>query len=406
MSKIIKIAVLAQRTTSFDRGILRGVAKYSRLHGPWSFDVDTYENTNYKLPWLDNWDGQGIIGFVEGSMLTRKIIRLGLPAVVYTPLDLDDAMGLPKIQVNSESVGQMAADFLLERGFKHFGFCGFTNTYWSILRKKGFCRRIQEAGYKTNIYEEPVCIHEKKTVLKKNKAYMTGWSWRTYGGSDSHKQMVNWVKTQVKPMGLMACNDVVGRWVIDACRHAKVTIPDDIAVIGVDNDELACGLIAPPLSSVVLNVEKSGYELAALLDKLISGKKMQGQEIIVEPLHVEARQSTDVLAIDDPDVAQAARFIRLNASKQIQISDVVDNVGLSRRTLERRFLQLMGHSIRDEIQRVRIQRVVKLLVDTDLQMPQIARAAGFSSSEYMSRVFRRGKGVGMLAYRNSFKNRY
>ena len=143
-----------------------------------------------------------------------------------------------------------------------------------------------------------------------------------------------------------------------------------------------------------------------MLDKLISGKKMQGQEIIVEPLYVEARQSTDVLAIDDPDIAQAARFIRLNASKQIQISDVVDDVGLSRRTLERRFLQLMGHSIRDEIQRVRIQRVVKLLVDTDLQMPQIARASGFSSSEYMSRVFRREKGTGMLAFRNSFKNRY
>lgn len=159
----------------------------------------------------------------------------------------------------------------------------------------------------------------------------------------------------------MTCNDNRGKWVIEACKIAGLNVPDEVAIVGVDNDQLICDLCAPLLSSIVLNVEKAGYEAAGLLDIMMAGERATGCDIHVRPTHVAIRQSTDVLAVDDTSVASAIRFIRKHSKAVIQVNDVVNAVALSRRVLEKRFRTILGHSIHDEIRRTRVEQIIQML---------------------------------------------
>ncbi len=183
---------------------------------------------------------------------------------------------------------------------------------------------------------------------------------------------------------------------------AGLHVPEQVAIVGVDNDELVCELSDPPLSSVALNVERGGYEAAEMLDKLMAGKESIKKDIIVEPMHVVTRQSTDILAVEDPEVADAMRFIRRHSKRIIQVSDVVDSVGLSRRVLQQRFRRIFGRSIYDEIKRCRLEQIVLVLAETDLSISQIASAFGYAGIEKLSRYFQREKGMTPLAYRKQY----
>ncbi|UCF42835.1 MAG: DNA-binding transcriptional regulator, partial [Planctomycetota bacterium] len=291
------------------------------------------------------------------------------------------------IVASNDKIGQMAAEHLLDRGLKHFAYCGFDDIFWSVERSETFSKRIAEAGFKTHFYKRP------KSRVKQ--------LWKT-----EQLIMADWLKSLPKPVGLMACNDDRGQQVIDACKIAGLNMPDNVAIIAVDNDELVCGLTDPTLSSVNLNFERAGYESAELLDKLIAGKvKTMGRQIIVRSTHVVTRQSTDILAIDDPLISAALRFIRRNAKKDIQISDVVEAVATSRRTLQQRFRKLMHRSLHDEIMRVRVELVARLLVETNLSVSEIAIRLNYASPEHISRSFKRIKGLTPLAYRKDHGSR-
>jgi LacI family transcriptional regulator len=200
----------------------------------------------------------------------------------------------------------------------------------------------------------------------------------------------------------MACNDDRARQVMEACKIAGLHVPEEVAIIGVDNDDLVCNLSHPPLSSIALNFERSGYEAAELLDKLMTGEKMADQRIVVRPTHIVTRQSTDILAIEDREVAKAVRFIRQHSKEPIQVSDVVDAVLVSRRSLYHQFRRVLGRSPNEEIRRTRVEQIVRMLVETNLPVSKIAFALGYSSVAHIARYFRQEKGMNLQSYRKLY----
>jgi len=198
---------------------------------------------------------------------------------------------------------------------------------------------------------------------------------------------------QGEPVGVLACYDIKAQQLLDACRDASIAVPEDVAVLGVDNDPVLCSLTTPPLSSVIPNAQRSGFEAAALLDRMMAGKKEPPTPHLIEPLGIETRQSTDVLAIPDRDVAAALRFIREHACDGIGVAEVLKAVPLSRRVLEQRFQKLLGRTPHDEITRVQIENVKRLLEDSDLPLEAIAGRCGYKHVEYMTVAFKREVGV-------------
>jgi LacI family transcriptional regulator len=203
---------------------------------------------------------------------------------------------------------------------------------------------------------------------------------------------------------VLACDDDRGRQVLEACRAAKLQVPDDVAVVGVDNDELLCELSDPALSSVALDTEQAGYEAAELLHELMTGRTRKARRILVAPTHVVVRRSTDTRATEDRDIARAVRFIQDNVVHSIGVDDVVEHVGCSRRTLELRFQKILGRSVNREIQEIRLDRAKQLLAETDLTVSRIAEALAFGSSNYMIRLFRQRLNLSPIEYRHLIRN--
>ncbi len=201
--------------------------------------------------------------------------------------------------------------------------------------------------------------------------------------------LMAWLQALEMPVGLMACNDARARHVLEACHALGVRVPEDVAVVGVDNDEVMCELTDPPLSSIEQGMRRLGYQAAALLDQRMEGKESPQMQYVVGPEGVVARRSTDTLAVSNAEVALAARFIREHACDGISIADLTKMAGLSRSTLERKFKAMMGRTIHAEIDRVRIERARTLLAETDLPLKQVAAQAGFKYIQYMSTLFRR-----------------
>jgi len=379
MAKIRKVILLIETSRAYGRGLLRGITKYSRLHGPWVFYSEP-GGLEKALPHLKQWGATGII--MRDSRRGDEVTGMGVPVIVSVHLK-EHIRGTPYIDTNGVRIGRMAAKHLLDRGFRNFGFCGYDELHWSRERSRNFSKKLAEVGFKVHIYKQP------RAKTKR--------SWE-----NEQTIIADWLKSLPKPVGLMACNDDRGRQLTESCKIAGLKVPEEVAVIGVDNDELVCELSDPPLSSVALNVERGGYEAAELLDKLMAGKKVKHQDIIVQPTYIVTRQSTDVLSIADSDVAEAVRFIRQNAKKPVQVSDVVDVVGLSRRVLEKQFRRVLGRPIHEEIRRVRTEEVIRMLIETNLSVSRISSSLGYAGVEKLSRYFQREKGMSPRAYRKQY----
>ena len=385
MSGNPKVILLIETSRASGQGLLRGIAKYSHLHGPWTFYMEppAYEKPSRKmraLSRLKDWGATGVIA--RDSAKIDELLSMGLPIIIANATK-DYMPDLPNIVDDCEPTGAMAAEHLLSRGFRRFAYCGFDDRLWSRKRGEAFAKSIEEAGYKAYFYKPPRLRGQR---LWENEP--------TY--------IADWLKALPKPLGLMTCADHRSQHVIEACRIAGLHVPEEVAVLGVDNDELVCDLSDPPLSSIALDTERAGYEAAELLDKLMKGKKMANQRIMVRPLHVVARQSTDILAIEDKEVAEAVRFIRQNSKQLIQVVDVAEHVALSRRSLERRFKKILGWAVHDEIKRVRTNQIARMLLEADQSISQIALSFGFPGVEQMCRFFRREKGINPQAYRKSY----
>jgi LacI family transcriptional regulator len=332
---------------------------------------------------IKDWGATGII--VREQEGLDELLSLGLPTVV-SPLTVRSIPGLPCIYTDCFSIARLGAEYFLKLGFRHFAFCGYYNVppfAWSEDRAKVFGEVVAQAGFKAHIYEPP-----KSRVQR---------AWE-----NEQLIMADWLKSLPKPIGLMTCADDRSENVIEACKIAGINVPEELAILGTDNDEVICDLSYPPLSSIALNVERAGYEAAELLDKGMKGQKMGGKMLLVRPLYVVTRQSTDVMAIEDKEVAEAVRYIRQNAKNIIQVNDIANAVAVSRRSLERKFRRIFGCSVHKEIRRVRVEQMGRFLVGTNHSILRIARTFGFPGVDHISRYFRKEKGMSPQAYRKQY----
>jgi LacI family transcriptional regulator len=374
-----QVALLIETSNAYARGLLQGVVHYIHEHQPWSFHLMEQGRGDDPPEWLKRWSGDGIIARVETPRIAAAVVKAGAPAVDVSAARLVPT--LPWVETDDEQISRLAAEHLLERGFKHFGFCGDARFNWSVWREKYFCARVEAAGGSVHCYRPT-------TAAAGDLAAQTA-------------DLRRWLADLPKPIGIMAAYDIRGQQVLDACRGVGLAVPAEVAVIGVDNDELLCDLASPPLSSVIPNAHRTGYEAATLLDRMMTGRHVAAEAHLIAPLGIAARQSTDVLAVDDREVARAVQFIREHACDGINVPDVLRVVPLSRRVLEQRFQRLLGRTPREEILNVRLARVKQLLGDTDLPLYLIAERAGFEHAEYLSVVFKRETGKTPRAFRGA-----
>ena len=321
-----------------------------------------------------------MIARIENARIAAAVVESRLPAVDVSAAR--KVARLPWVETDDRAIAQAAADHLLGRNFRQLAFCGDDRFNWSRWRCDQFRRIARQAGVPCSVY---------------NPSQRANRDWDTM-----EDEISQWLRSLPRPVGVMACYDIRARHVLDACRRVGLTVPDEVAVIGVDNDEFLCNLSDPPLSSVAPDTHRTGYEAAALLDRLMSGReRSRGQAIFVQPLGVVARRSTDVLALGDADISAAVHFIREHACDGIAVKDLLEKIPLSRRVLEGRFRKLLGRTPHDEIARVRFDRVQRLLRETRLPLAEIALRSGFRNAEYLTTAFRREFGVTPSVYRRS-----
>jgi LacI family transcriptional regulator len=378
--KTRKVLLLIESSRAFEQGILKGIADYSHLYGPMIF----YRNiprvsggSRLTLAQIKKLHPDGII--VREQDITEKLLTLNLPTIVspYSkPFD-----GLPNILTNDQAISKMAALHLLDRGFKNFGFFGFDNKfYWSLNRCESFAKNLSKTSNSISVY--------KKNPAKNSQS--------------EHVQIAQWLESLPKPVAVMAANDDHSYALFEAIKIAGLQVPETVAIIGVGNDEIVCGLNTPPLSSVALNTQAAGFKAAQMLDKMIRGDKVRTKNIIVEPLRVVERNSTDILAIHDESVVGAIRFIRQHCNEMIQVDDVAQAVNLSRRQLYNKFKATLGRSVYQQIRRFRMTHAARMLIDTNMSVADIAISLGFTDTKNISRCFREEQGTTMLAYRRKY----
>jgi LacI family transcriptional regulator len=374
--KTPSVFLFIETSREFGRGLLYGIARYSRLHGPWR----VYRQSAGLESALPEWRDLKIDGaIVRDVTMANNLVGSGLP-VVFAQHNRESYAPFPAILTDSEAIGSMAAEHFMNRGFEHFAYCGLDEFVWSRLRGHHFSKRLKASGFSADLYRRP------KARAKR--------AWK----SEQHL-IAEWLRSLPKPVALMCCNDDRALQVIEACKLAELYVPDQVAVLGVDNDVLICDLADPPISSVALSTEAAGHEAARLLDRLMKGEALAGQEISVRPTHVVTRISTDMLAVTDREVAAALRFIRRNPNRMMQVGDVVEATNVSRRVLEKRFKAILRRSVYQEIRRVRVNYIIELLVGTDMSITEIAVKSGFDGVEHISRYFRKETGISLREYR-------
>jgi LacI family transcriptional regulator len=382
MKNLKRVALTIENSRAFGRELIRGIVRYSRLHGPWVFyRQDLFyvarESEPAELEPLRKWGPQGIIS--RDSRNLEDLERWGIPLFVAVAMEPPSAKR-HNIVTNDRAIGRMAAEHLLVHGFRHFGYCGFDDIYWSDQRGNGFIASIKEAGFETSLYKQP--------ESPANRLWFR-----------EEAILAEWLRGLPKPVGIMACNDDRGQHITEACANAKLNVPYEVAVIGVDNDDQVCDISNPPLSSVALDISEGGFQASKLLDSMMAGKKMKPQTVIVQPNRVVMRQSTNIIAVEDKLVSQALTYIHDNAKRLIQVEDVIKNLSVSRRNLHDKFMKTLGRSVYDEIKRVRIDLISHMLIETDLSISDIALSLGYDNTGHIARYFKQKMGISPVDYR-------
>jgi LacI family transcriptional regulator len=384
---MIKIVLLLDFTEAYHKSLLRGIIRYSREFGPWVFfRMPVYYRETIGidgiLKWAKEWGAKGLIGQLHSDSEIWKFTNAGISVIAQ---DFEEPFeDVPNITGAYHETGRLGAAYFLKKGFKNFAFYGFKNIVWSRERAEGFEEKIKEAGYSVHYFE-----HKKSRSADL-------WYYKP-------SALSRWLKTLPKPIALMTCDDNQGLHITEASRHAGIRIPEDVAVLGVDNDESICFLSDPPLSSISLDVEKGGYDAARLMQQMITeGKKTCFHNITIRPIHVNTRSSTDIYATNDNHVVSALKYIHLNLDKNLKVEQVLKEVPLSRRSLEKRFIRTTGYPVYKYIYNLRMEKFAVKLLETKMTIIEIAQEMGLNDTKNIARQFKQIKGLTPLAYRRKF----
>jgi LacI family transcriptional regulator len=372
--------LLIDTSSVYGRELIEGIGRYAAEHGPWSIYHEDRGLSDPLPKSLKHWHGDGIMARSARTRDLERLLATGLPVV---ELFADFALSPPAVCPNEETIGRLALDHFLERGLRNVAYFANEWAWWSDTRGHVFRQAVRQSRLPCR-YAELVPPRQSKKRIDEN-------------------QLIGWLESLPKPCGVFCAWDVCAAQVTNACRRSHLAVPSQIAVLGVDNDPVICSVSFPPLSSIDLHSKRVGYEAAALLDRLMVGQPQPQKSILVEPGQVITRESTDIVAVEDSDVAQAIRLIREHACRGLRVTEVAEAVGLSRRALQQRFQAVLQRTPKAELMRVQIDRSKMLLVQTDLSVEQISRRTGFAAFEYFVRAFRRETGLTPRRYRKKHR---
>lgn len=371
-----RVLLLIESSRSYGRGCLLGVAAYARSHGRWSV-LHLERGLTEALPrFLRTWKGDGIITRIENVKISRAVAELGAPAV-----DLRGShrpQGGAMLDTDPRIVTRMAAEHFLDVGFRNFAYIGYPGVDFSDLRIAAFREYLNSRGLDVSVYSQTPQLPSNTDVL--------GWEAR---GELEGEAIARWLQSLNRPLAVFACNDVRGRQIIEACNESGLSVPEEVAVIGVDDDEVICELCNPPLSSVQPDTMRLGYEGAALLDAMMEGEEPPADTIYIPPKGIARRLSSEAAAIDDRGIASAMQIIRDRACDGLTVHDVVRQLNISRSTLERRFYAAFSRTPAAEIERVRMSRAKLLLMETRYKLSKIAVLTGYGTASQFATAFKR-----------------
>lgn len=380
VAELVRVGLVFGYGLAYYRQILRGIKAYAESQPSWVFTPIAPEAATVGA--IRRLALDGLIAHVFTHELARALAHLRKPVVNVSGVLPE--LPFPGVMPDHAAAGRVAAEHLLDRGLRHFGFVGYPDHAFSTGREAGFRRAVEGAGFCMSVYHADNPLRPEPTGL---------WCW--------DDRLGHWLSSLPRPVGILASHDIQGVQLSEACRRSGLKVPDDVALVGVDNDDLLCELARPALSSVALPAERIGFEAAKLLQNWITrgGRQPPRRPILLPPLGVAVRPSSDVLAIDDEDVAAAVRFIRSHTHQPIQVRDVLGAVPVSRRSLERRFRSILGRAVGEEIRRAHMERARSLLATSDMPIARVAASAGFSEAKHLSTVFRQETGMTPSQYR-------
>ena len=359
--------------------MIHGVVDYARRHGSWRLWTDGRgKNEPPRLP--PGWRGDGIIARISTRPLARHLAETGVPIVNVARLVLG-GVDVPRVTDDVPASARLASEYFLERGFRRFAYCGRHRQTFVANHCDAFAEALKELGYECSVHQPAPGAGADA-------------DWQT-----QREDLVRWLTGLPKPVGLLTWNVPIAQQVIDAAREAGFSVPEHVAVLAGDEDDVMCEMCDPPASGIAVASRQIGQEAAALLDRLMHGGKPPSEPILIEPTGIVTRQSTDTLAIDNADVVRAIGFIRRHADDPIRVEDVLGEVPVSRSQLERHFLRVLGRTPGAEIRRVHLERARQLLRETSMSMPEVAFSAGYCSPEYFAHAFKSQTGLTPMTYR-------
>ncbi len=380
-----RILVLIETSREFGRGLLKGISQFSEVYGPWNF----FRYPPYYIQFRDwkktsSWIKKQVVdGIIMWTPNTGDVQKLGVPTVL---LDVPDVPpGCSVILTNNEMIGEMAANYFMERCYHNFAFCGFSDFFWSQKRCKSFVEELKK--------------HNKEVYVYSSDKSRSHHYWE-----DEKNLLIEWLNSLPKPVALLTCNDDRGQDILDACRQANIRVPEDVSVLGVDNDELVCNMTHPQLSSIAINTVKAGFEAARHLEWMINNKSNNPKKIFANPIHIITRHSTDIVMVQDSDVSDALRFIQNHVREQIQVVDVAEHLAVTREGMNKKFRKYLGRSVHDEIIRVKINYIIRMLMNTNMTISEIAYSVGYTELKHLSRVFRKITGMSPSQYRKQYSD--
>jgi LacI family transcriptional regulator len=374
MGRRARIALLIDTATTWGTGLIEGIAEYSHAHDDWQFLLGPRGKYDRSLLPAD-WKGDGVIARITHKELADQLIALRVPTVNVSWYQFGEP-DIPRCTCDQQAVAAMAAKYFIELGFRQFAYCG------SLIRPEyvdrfgaAFVEVLQGHTYRCHCHSSN--WHPDSLMPP----------------ASEFERLVDWLKGLPKPIGLLVYDSVQARLVTEACEAANIHVPHEVAVLGGEHDFLSCAISKPQLSSIDHAPRRVGYSAAELLTRLMLGESPPREPILLPPGRIISFQSTDTVAVDDELLAAAVRFIKHHSHEKIQVSDILRDLPISRRALEKGFRKLLGRSPAEEIRRVRVDRAVQMLCDTSWSMPRIASAVGFVRPELLTRAFRRELGT-------------
>jgi LacI family transcriptional regulator len=397
MKEKTKIAFAHNNINHNTEELMAGITEYLRDKGSWQLIVWP-DSSQESLSFLKQRGCKGAFVSTPTTTKAKELLQLGIPVIAISTLQ--DMANLPFVSANSNEIAKLACEYFLKKKFRNFAFFGLTQAKWSLDRMESFSSYLARQNYKVHVFKE------EQIPITNDFAPFTALWINTILNTRQQKQLAEWFKQLPKPTAILAGCDIFACHLCNVAKEAGFKVPDEIAILGVDDDQAICNICDPPLSSIALNFKKAGYDAAKLLDKIISGQQtMQGQYIKIQPTHIESRGSTDIFAINDPDIVQVLKYIRQNSNKPLQIDEIASYVYISKRSLQLRFRKALGRSIHDEIVQAHFDIAKALLIETNLPIDEIAARSGFLYTSNMRRAFKQLASLLPQKYRRQYNSR-